>query len=276
MTTEVLSLSERQRLRAKRIKKHGLANIVTHWFNAASWFILLLTGLAILGNPNLRIMPQGYIDLVRNLFGGIGPLVEAHKAFGLIWLFVITYNVLLGFRRYFVPFAMKRMILDQDDIEWLKLKGLQILGRKVTLPPQDAYNAGQKLYGYVVVFGTVTIGITGLIMTFSYLLPPDLRVVTQWARPVHFGAVGAVVTGLIIHVYMAAFFPEEKEAFFSMIHGEVSALYARLHHKKWYDDKMREEHEYEMRVRLEEIEARERELAEELKSTSVRPSASGP
>ncbi len=267
MATEVLSLSERQRLRAKRIKKHGLANIVTHWFNAASWFILLLTGLAILGNPNLRIMPQGYIDLVRNLFGGIGPLVEAHKAFGLIWLFVITYNVLLGFRRYFVPFAMKRMILDQDDIEWLKLKGLQILGRKVTLPPQDAYNAGQKLYGYVVVFGTVTIGITGLIMTFSYLLPPDLRVVTQWARPAHFGAVGAVVTGLIIHVYMAAFFPEEKEAFFSMIHGEVSALYARLHHKKWYDDKMREEHEYEMRVRLEEIEARERELAGELTGT---------
>jgi formate dehydrogenase subunit gamma len=254
MTTEILTLSERKRLRAKKIKKHGLANIVTHWFNAFSWFVLLLTGLAILANPNLRIMPQIYVDFVRNLFGGIGPLVEAHKVIGLIWLLVITYNVLLGFRRYFVPFAMKRMLLDKDDFAWLKLKGLQLLGRNVTLPPQDAYNAGQKLYGYVVVFGTVT--------TFGYLLPPELRVLLQWARPLHFAAAGVVVAGLIIHVYMAAFFPEEKEAFFSMIHGEVSALYARLHHQKWYDDKVREERAYEMRVRLEEIEARETELAE--------------
>jgi formate dehydrogenase subunit gamma len=254
-TAEVLTLAERKRLRAKRIKKHGLANIVTHWFNAFSWFVLLFTGLAILANPSLRIMPQGYIDFVRNLFGGIGPLIEAHKAIGLIWLLVITYNVLLGFRRYFIPFATKRMLLDNDDVAWLKLKGLQLLGRKVTLPPQDAYNAGQKLYGYVVVFGTVTIGLTGLVMMFGYLLPPELRVLLQWARLLHFGAVGAVVAGLIIHVYMAAFFPEEKEAFFSMIHGEVSALYARLHHRKWYEEKLREEREYEMRVRLEEIES---------------------
>lgn len=269
MTTEVLTLSERQRLRAKRIKKHGLANIVTHWFNAFSWFVLLATGLAILGNPNLRIMPQGYVDFVRNLFGGVGRLVEAHKVFGLIWLFVITYNVLLGFRKYFLPFAMKRMLLDRDDIEWLKLKAKHLVGldRDRPLPPQDAYNAGQKLYGYVVVFGTVVIGLTGLIMTFGTLLPPEMRVLVQWARPLHFAAVGAVVAGLIIHVYMAAFFPEEKEAFFSMIHGEVSALYARLHHRKWYEEKVREEREYEMRVRLQEIEAREKALEGELVET---------
>jgi cytochrome b subunit of formate dehydrogenase len=76
------------------------------------------------------------------------------------------------------------------------------------------------------------------------------------------GAVGMVVAGLIVHVYMAAFFPEEKSAFFSMFDGNVDALCARLHHKKWYDDKMAEEREYEMRVRLEEMEAKEEELAE--------------
>lgn len=259
MSTEVLTLAERRRLRATRIRKHNLANIVTHWFNAASWFVLLLTGLGILGNPNLKLMPQGYIDFTRNLFGGIGGLVESHKIFGLIWLGVITYNVLLGFRRYFVPFARKRLLLTPDDIEWLKLKGLQLLGRKVTLPPQDAYNAGQKLYGYVVIAGTITIGLTGLIMTFSNIFPVEMRWIVQWARPFHFGAVGMVVAGLIIHVYMAACFPEEKSAFFSMFHGEVDALYARLHHRKWYDEKMKEKREYEIRVRLEEIEARERQ-----------------
>jgi formate dehydrogenase subunit gamma len=268
MSSEVLSLAEHKRLRAKKIKKHGLANIVTHWFNAFSWLLLLLTGLGILGNPNLKIMPQGYIDFMKNLFGGIGGLVETHKLFGLIWLFVIMYNVLLGFRRYFVPFARKRMLLTPDDVEWLKLKGQQLIGRKVTLPPQDAYNAGQKLYGYVVIAGTVTIGLTGLIMTFSQIFPPEMRWIVQWARPFHFGAVGAVVAGLIVHVYMAAFFPEEKPAFFSMFSGDVDALYARLHHKKWYDEKVKEERDYEMRVRLEEIESKEQEAAESRAETA--------
>ncbi len=77
MSDEVLSLAERKRLRSKKIKKHGLANILTHWFNVASWFVLLSTGLAILANPNLRIMPQGYINFFVNLFGGVGNLVRA-------------------------------------------------------------------------------------------------------------------------------------------------------------------------------------------------------
>jgi cytochrome b subunit of formate dehydrogenase len=85
MSDEVLSLAERKRLRAKKLKKHGLANIVTHWFNVASWAILLTTGLAMLANPNLKIMPQGYIDFFVNLFGGVGNLIQAHKIFGLIW-----------------------------------------------------------------------------------------------------------------------------------------------------------------------------------------------
>jgi cytochrome b subunit of formate dehydrogenase len=80
VSPEILSLAERKRLRAKKIKKHGLANILTHWFNVASWVILLSTGLAILANPNLRIMPQGYIDFFVNLFGGVGNLVQATKS----------------------------------------------------------------------------------------------------------------------------------------------------------------------------------------------------
>jgi len=47
-----------------------------------------------------------------------------------------------------------------------------------------------------------------------------------------------------------------------MFNGDVDALYARLHHKKWYEDKLQEEREYEMKVRLEEIEAHEQETEE--------------
>jgi formate dehydrogenase subunit gamma len=43
-----------------------------------------------------------------------------------------------------------------------------------------------------------------------------------------------VVSGLLVHVYMGAVFPEEKPAFFSMITGHVDELYAYSHHFKWW------------------------------------------
>jgi cytochrome b subunit of formate dehydrogenase len=40
----------------------------------------------------------------------------------------------------------------------------------------------------------------------------------------------------MIHAYMAAVFPEEKPAFFSMITGNVNELYAFHHHFKWWKE----------------------------------------
>jgi hypothetical protein len=54
---------------------------------------------------------------------------------------------------------------------------------------------------------------------------------------------------------MGAVFPEEKEAFFSMFSGKVSAWYARAHHKKWYDEKLKEETEWEDEVEREVVES---------------------
>jgi formate dehydrogenase subunit gamma len=245
---EYIPLGERQRLRDKMLKKHNLANILTHWFNVAMWALLLPTGLAILSSPRIGLVPEMWQTLMRNLFGGAANLIKFHYTIGLLWLAVLTFNITLGFRKYFLPFSRERLLLDRDDVEWLKVKPLQMVGlaRNKALPPQDVYNAGQKLYMYAVMVGTFVIGLTGLIMTFHRYLPwPWLM---QWSLPLHFTAVGMVVAGLIIHVYMGAVFPEEKEAFFSMFTGKVSAWYARRHHAKWYWRKALEEAEWEERV----------------------------
>ena len=188
--------------------------------------------------------------MFRNLFGGTANLIRFHYSVGLTWTFVLSFNILVGFRRYFVPFAAHRMLLDKDDIEWLKVKPLQMLGffKDKQLPPQDAYNAGQKLYMYVVILGTVGIMFSGIIMTFNKVFPPILK---QIAQPIHWLSVFAIVAGVIIHFYMGAVFPEEKEAFFSMFSGKVSAWYARAHHEKWYWEKVKEELEWEEEVEKE-------------------------
>lgn len=241
-----LTLAERKRLKEKKITKHYVANILTHWFNAFSWLFLFPTGLGILAAKRMPFVPLQWNNLMRNIFGGLAPLIQAHEIWGQIWLFVLIFNVFFGFRKFFVPFAATRMAMDKDDFQWIARKPFEMLGFDVELPPQDAYNAGQKVYSYVVILGTVAIGITGLIMTYSEIIPDALHWMIQWAMPVHFFAVSTVFAGVIIHVYMGAIMPEERQAFFSMFSGKVSALYAYLHHRKWYDQKMAEEHESEM------------------------------
>ena len=248
MSHENLPLSLRKKLHAQQIRKHNLANILTHWFNVLGWLLLLPTGLGILSSPRIGLVPQVWIDATRNTFGGLANLVQFHYTIGLVWLFVLSFNIFIGFRKYFMSFANERMLLDHDDLEWLKLKPLQMLGlgKDKRLPPQDAYNAGQKVYSYVVIGGIFLIGLSGLVMTFSRYIP--WKWLVQWALPVHFGAVGAVFAGVIVHVYMGAVFPEERSAFFSMFTGNVNALYARVHHSKWYWRKIDEEQAWEEKV----------------------------
>ena len=254
MSHKNIPLPERQRLRQKMYKKHNLANILTHWFNVVSWIILLFTGIAIISSPRLAITPLWWQEAFRNLFGGDDNLIRFHYTIGFVWIFVIVFNVLVGFRKYFVPFAATRMLLTKDDIEWMKIKPLQMLGfmKDKELPPQDAYNAGQKIYSYFVVLCTIGIMVTGPVMVFKSLFPP---IVKQIAQPVHFVSVFVIVAWLFIHVYMGAVFPEEKEAFFSMFSGKVSAWYARAHHEKWYNEKLKEEMEWEDKVESEVLEA---------------------
>lgn len=255
-----LSLSERKRLREKMLTKHHLANILTHWFNAASWAFLLATGLAILGQRIYQTVPAAWSDVVRNLFGGLAPLIRWHESWGMLWAFVLAFNVLLGFRNYFLPFGARRMMLTGDDVAWFKQYGRKLVGLSYELPPQDDYNAGQKAFSYVVVLGIMAIIASGLVMTFS---PQVMRLtggaqwIIQWAMPVHFSAVGVVVAGLVVHIYMGALFPEERPAFFSMFSGKVNALYAYTHHRKWFERYAAEERDWERKQKTLERDASE-------------------
>jgi formate dehydrogenase subunit gamma len=94
--------------------------------------------------------------------------------------------------------------------------------------------------------------VSGPVMVFKNLFPP---IVKQIAQPIHFISVFVIVAWLFIHVYMGAIFPEEKEAFFSMFSGKVSAWYARAHHEKWYNEKLKEEMEWEDKVEKEVLES---------------------
>lgn len=227
-----LTSEQAQAMLQRQIKKHHVAIMLLHWFNAATWGLELATGAALISSRMFRIAPEWYLAIVDGVFGSRANLLRFHIALGLVWIGVFLAYGIFGFRTYLRGEVLKKEIaFDRDDMHWLVVRTLGILGRsREPLPPQGIYNAGQKLFAMAVYAALPVVMASGVIMAFSLFSP---RLVA-WAVVLHFAAVGGVVAGLIIHVYMGAVFPEEKPAFFSMITGTVHELYAYSHHFKWW------------------------------------------
>ena len=226
-----LTAEQAEVMAQNRIKKHHVAIVLLHWFNATVWLFELATGSALIVAPDYRFMPQWYLTLMEEAFGTRANLLRTHIALGMSWIVVFLAYAIFGWRDYLHTEILRKEVgLDDDDFSWLKTRLLLILNRsREPLPPQGAYNAGQKLYALMVYAMIPIIMITGVVMAFHLG-----TVLVQWAILLHFLAVATVVSGLMIHVYMGAVFPEERPAFYSMITGMVDELYAYRHHFKWW------------------------------------------
>jgi formate dehydrogenase subunit gamma len=232
LTPAPLTSDEAEAMLQRQIKKHHVAIMLLHWFNATVWLLELLTGLALITSPYFRVVPRWYVSIVEGVFGSRADMLQFHVALGVAWIVVFMVYGVFGVRTYLSQEVLQKEIaLDRDDFRWLVVRTLRILGRSdEPLPPQGIYNAGQKLFAFVIYAMIPVVMLTGLVMAFQLFSP----VVVGWAVVLHFAAVGVVVSGLMIHVYMGAVFPEEKPAFFSMITGNVHELFAYSHHFKWW------------------------------------------
>ena len=244
-----LSVEQIRTMEQRHIKKHHVAIILLHWFNAIVWFIELATGIALISSPVFSVAPQWYTEMLRSAFGA-SNLLRFHIVLGVVWITVFAVYGIFGYRNYLHHEVLTREIgLDKDDFQWLRIRTLHLLNRSAeSLPPQGVYNAGQKLFALLVYAALPVIAVTGVIMGFHLFTPA----VISWAMLLHFVSVGMVVSGLMIHVYMGAVFPEERPAFFSMITGVVNELYAYKHHYKWWKEVKAAQQQWESEVAQEE------------------------
>jgi len=241
-----LAVAEIDAMEQRQIKKHHVAIILLHWSNAIVWLLELATGLALISSPYFRVAPLWYIQTVETIFGARANMLRFHIVVGLIWTVVFLVYGTFGFRTYLRREVLQREIaLDLDDIRWLLTRVGNILrGTKTPLPQQGVYNAGQKLFAILVYMMLPLVMITGVIMSFHLIS----ATVVAWAVVLHFFTVGMIVSGLMIHVYMGAVFPEEKPAFFSMVTGTVNELFAYRHHHKWWKEVAMERAAFERKM----------------------------
>ncbi|MCB2228152.1 MAG: cytochrome b/b6 domain-containing protein [Desulfarculaceae bacterium] len=236
---------------SRQIPRHTRAGIFIHWFNAACWFFLLATGVALISNPELNPLGAWYPKAVRAVFMGGGNLLVAHWLVAFIWLAVWVVYLFWGMNRFVAPFLNSAFTIEPNrDIQWMIKKNLQMmvgykmmaklvkpLGYDGTMPDQGYYNVGQKLAAQGLIFGALALVGTGFIMFASkYFLTAADSWLVQWSITVHFIAAGVTTALLILHIYMAAISKDERPAFISMFTGTVPAEYAKHHHRLWYDE----------------------------------------
>ncbi len=211
--------AEERFLPGGRILRYSFHERATHWVAALSYIYLLLTGLAF-WSP--------WLFWLAALLGG-GPVSRMlHPWVGLLFTAAIIYMAVMWARQ---------MGLSDQDKAWFRSLRFYITNQDDKMPAAGRYNAGQKLLFWGFFFCGLLLLISGVILWFTEQVPWDLRALRYAAVLVHPAAALLTIGLFMIHIYMSVF--AERGAFSSIIHGDVSAKFAKRYHPGWYEDLVR-------------------------------------
>jgi len=198
-----------------RILRYTLAERVIHWITAIVFCYVLATGLAFY-SPHLF--------WIATVLGGGATSRYWHP-----WLGVAFFAAMLWMLRQW----LSDMRITPADRAWGREVRHYIRNEDESLPPIDRFNIGQKQFFWVMFWAGALLFVTGLVLWFPERIPFSLRVVRQAAILLHVAAALITIGAFIIHVYMGT--AVVRGGFTSIIRGEVSPAWARMHHRLWYD-----------------------------------------
>src|SRR5512142_3089322 len=85
MTPAPLTVEQAEIMEQRQIKKHQVAVVLIHWFNAIVWLLELATGVGMIVVPSYRVAPQWYLTMMEEIFGSRANMLRFHIAVGLTW-----------------------------------------------------------------------------------------------------------------------------------------------------------------------------------------------
>jgi formate dehydrogenase subunit gamma len=207
-------------VRRGELLRHPIYTRVLHWTVAIFFILSLLSGFAIYASWLYRWLTP--------LFGG-GPMTRfLHPWFSLAFTIAFVFQ--------FVNW-LRPMRWTPGDRRWMKrIKTYVTNTEKEELRDVGFFNAGQKLYFWLLAFGLIFLLITGILLWFDHVTP---RWIVAISYVVHDIAALALLAGFILHVYEST--AQQPGTFNSMIDGTVTEDWARSHHPAWFEEVTRED-----------------------------------
>jgi len=195
--------------------RHPLRTRVTHWAVAIFFILGLLSGLGLYS-------PWLY-KFLTPLFGGGAMTRFLHPWFGLGFVIAFAFE----FFNWRAPMTWKA-----SDSRWMRrMKEYALNTEKLESPDVGFFNAGQKMYFWVIFWSAVVFLITGIVMWFPEVFG---RVLVAISYVLHDIAALAMLGSFIVHIYEGT--AQQPGTFHSMTRGTVSEKWAWTHHPAWYKE----------------------------------------
>jgi formate dehydrogenase subunit gamma len=198
-----------------RVPRFTLNDRMVHWFAAVTFVVLAVTGLILLYGRVVLIPLFG--------FSGFAAIASAgkyiHNLFGPIFAVAVVLLVIK---------FLSGNLPEAGDLKWFR-DGGGLLGKHTSC---GRYNAGEKIWFWLVAVTAITVSVTGLVLDFP--LFSQTRDVMQLSQLIHAAAAIVFVAGALGHIYIGTLGMEG--ALESMTQGSVDANWAKAHHDRWYAD----------------------------------------
>jgi formate dehydrogenase subunit gamma len=200
-------------VREHEVLRHPVYTRVIHWSVAIFFLLSLLSGLAI-------YTPWLYHALTP-LFGGGAMTRFLHPWFG------------IGFEATFVLLFLnwlQPMTWTADDRRWMKRLKSYVTNAEDREPDYvDFFNAGQKLYFWILVASAVVFLVSGIPMWFPRTFG---RITVDIGSILHDLAALVMLGAFVVHVYEGT--AAQPGTFRAMTRGAVERRWAWTHHPAWY------------------------------------------
>ena len=199
----------------KRILRFTLNQRTAHWFTVGLFWLLAITGLILL---------YGRFVLIP-LLGAEGFSITAsackdvHNLMGPLFLFAVLAMFLL---------YVKDNLFTLVDLKWLA-KGGGMFGGHVSA---GRFNAGEKIWFWLLIIFGFSLCISGLILVFSIF--GQGREVMALSHMFHGISALLLISVSFGHIYLGTAGVEGTLE--SMTTGYVDETWAKAHHDLWYED----------------------------------------
>jgi formate dehydrogenase subunit gamma len=202
--------------RGGEVIRYSFQERTMHIVVAILFVYLLLTGLAFW-------TPALYWIAVM-LGGGFLSRV-LHPWVGLAFFVIVLWMVAIWTRD---------MRITPADRAWRRAMRSYARNEDDAVPPAGRFNYGQKLFFWGMLWASVVLLASGIVLWFPSAVSPPTTVVREVAILLHAIAALVAIGLFIIHVYMGVFVvPGSVDA---IVRGTVPREWARHHHRLWADE----------------------------------------
>jgi len=198
----------------KMIYRFSMSHRIAHWFLAATFILMGLSGLIVLfGRTAL-------VPLIGKEANAVlaSAALQGHNLFGPVFILALLILIVRFMRGNFFQLV---------DLKWL-LKAGGLLGGHAS---SYHYNFGEKSWYWIVVLVGLLMSATGLLLLFPWIT--DKLVWHQLSTILHAGGAILMICIALGHAYIGSIGMEGSLD--SMLRGEVDENWAKEHHDLWYE-----------------------------------------